>query len=222
MALPPKRVLTLDRLRSAVQSLLLETDWTEITVQDVSASAGVSIGTFYNYYDSKDDALADVRTCLSALIKKDLNSLLLTQSKVECRISLLLKYFVNILNAKPSWANYFYRADNFSERLDGGLVALLEPLVLEDRLSHKGRSYNAKITASFIENGLFPLLKQYHANEVSLPDNEASQIVLLALSSMGLSGDQLEQASNLVCPVTPLAALPQSIFELEKAQAGHV
>lgn len=222
MALPPKRVLTQDRLRSAVQNLLLETDWTEITVQDVSASAGVSIGTFYNYYDSKDEALADVRACLSALITKDLNSLLLTQSRVECRISLLLKYFVNILNAKPTWANYFYRADNFSERLDGGLVALLEPLVLEDMMSNNGRSNNARITASFIENGLFPLLKQYHANVAPLPDVEASQIVLLALSSMGLNGDQLEQASSLVCPVTPLAALPQSIFELEKAQAGHV
>lgn len=222
MVTPPKRVLTQDRLRSAVQNLLLETDWTEITVQDVSASAGVSIGTFYNYYDSKDEALADVRTCLSALIQKDLNSLLLTQSRVECRISLLLKYFVNILNAKPTWANYFYRAENFSERMDGGLMALLEPLVLEEMLSNKGRLHNAKITASFIENGFFPLLKQYHANGMALPDGEASQIVLLALSSMGLSGDQLEQASSLVCPVTPLAALPQSIFELEKAQAGHV
>ncbi|SBS31704.1 Bacterial regulatory proteins, tetR family [Marinomonas aquimarina] len=221
MALPPKRVLTQDRLRTAVQNLLLETDWTEITVQDVSSNAGVSIGTFYNYYDSKDEALADVRACLSALIKKDLNSLLVTQSQVECRISLLLKYFVNILNAKPSWANYFYRAESFSERLDGGLVALLEPLVLEGMLSNKGHSQNAKITAFFIENGFFPLLKQYHVNGTSVPEEDATQMVVLALLAMGLSGDRLAQASALVCPVTPIAALPQSIFELEKAQAGH-
>lgn len=222
MALPPKRVITQDRLRSAVQNLLLETDWSEITVQHVSACAGVSIGTFYNYYDSKDEALADVRACLSTLIKKDLNSLLLTQTKVECRISMLLKYFVNILNAKPSWANYFYRAENLSVRLDGGLVALLEPLVLEGMLTNKGRVQNAKITASFIENGFFPLLKQYHANSTTLPEHEATQIVVLALSAMGLAGDQLDQAAGLVCPVTPLASLPQSIFELERAQAGHV
>ena len=88
-------------------------------------------------------------------------------------------------------------------------------------LSNKERSYNAKITASFIENGMFPLLKQYHANESSLPERDATQMVLLALSAMGLSGDRLQQAASLVCPVTPLAALPQSIFELEKAQAGH-
>ena len=70
MASPPKRVITQDRLRSAVQNLLLETDWSEITVQHVSANAGVSIGTFYNYYDSKDEALADVRQSLSLVIKK--------------------------------------------------------------------------------------------------------------------------------------------------------
>ena len=138
MASPPKRVITQDRLRSAVQNLLLETDWSEITVQHVSANAGVSIGTFYNYYDSKDEALADVRQSLSLVIKKDLNSLISTQTSVEARISLLLKYFVNVLNTKPTWANYFYKADNFSERLEGGLASLLEPLVLESILSQKG------------------------------------------------------------------------------------
>lgn len=222
MALAPKRVLTQDRLRSAVQELLLETDWSDITVQHVAACAGVSIGTFYNYYDSKDEALADVRACLSQMITKDINSLLLTQSAIECRISLLLKYFVNILNAKPTWANYFYKADAFSERLDGGLVSLLEPLVLEGLMSDSIRTFNPKITASFIENGVFPLLKAYHDSNSLLEEQEATQIVVLALSAMGISGDQLERAAQLVCPVTPLASLPQSILELEKTQAGYV
>ncbi|WP_425640989.1 TetR/AcrR family transcriptional regulator [Marinomonas gallaica] len=221
MALAPKRVLTQDRLRSAVQELLLETDWSEITVQHVAASAGVSIGTFYNYYDSKDDALADVRACLSLMIIKDINSLIFTQTSIECRISLLIKYFVNILNAKPEWANYFFKADGFSERLEGGLVSLLEPMVLEGSMSHR-RHNNPKLTASFIENGVFPLLKEYHASHKMLPEQEATQIVVLALSSMGISGDELLHAGNLVCPVTPLAPLPQSILELEKTQAGYV
>lgn len=221
MALPPKRVLTQDRLRTSVQNLLLETDWSEITVQHVAANAGVSIGTFYNYYDSKDDALADVRQCLSQMIKKDINSLILTQNSIESRISILLKYFVNILNAKPSWANYFYRADNFSQRLEGGLSSILEPLVLEAVLSQKGHVSNAKVTAAFIENGFFPQLKKVHAEETSLSEEEANQVVMLALSAMGLSGEAVYQAAHLICPVTPLATLPQSIFELEKTLAGY-
>lgn len=222
MASPPKRVITQDRLRSAVQNLLLETDWSEITVQHVSANAGVSIGTFYNYYDSKDEALADVRQSLSLVIKKDLNSLISTQTSVEARISLLLKYFVNVLNTKPTWANYFYKADNFSERLEGGLASLLEPLVLESILSQKGHVNDAKMTASFIENGFFPLLKSCHQQDSHLSEEQATQIVIVALSSLGLVGDTLFRAASLVCPVTPLAALPQSIYELENNQTGYV
>lgn len=221
MALPPKRLITQDRLRSSVQLLLLETDWRDITVQHVAERAGVSIGTFYNYYDSKDDALSDVRNCLSLLIKKDLNILLSTSVGVENRISLLLKYFVNILNAKPSWANYFYRADGFADRIEGGLASLLEPLILESALFQKSHFNDARIAALFIENGLFPLLKGYHGKGLAVPDEAATQIVVLALSSMGLKDEKLMSAAELVCPVTPLPSLPQSIFELEKTQAGY-
>lgn len=222
MTPPRKRLITHDRLRISVQNLLLETNWREITVQHVAEQAGVSIGTFYNYYDSKDDALRDVRTCLSEMIKKDVFVLLNTQSGVENRISILIKYFINVLNTKPTWANYFFRADAFSERLDGGLVALLEPLILESSLFQKSHFTDANIAARFVENGLFPLLKSYHQRSETVPAEEATQIVVLALSAMGLIGDSLNSASELVCPLTPLNPLPQSIFELEKAQAGYV
>lgn len=222
MVIPTKRIITLDRLRSSVQQLLLATDWREITVQHVAECAGVSIGTFYNYYDSKDDALADVRSCLSALIKKDLNVLLSTQDEVGNRISLLIKYFVNILNAKPTWASYFYRADSFADRVDGGLAAILEPLILEELMSNKGLLNNATLTAAFIENGLFPILKKYHSSQKQISEKDASHIVTLSLSSFGMSGSALIEAANLICPITPLAPLSQSIFELENTQAGYV
>ncbi|MFD1384061.1 TetR/AcrR family transcriptional regulator [Rhodanobacter aciditrophus] len=221
MTPPRKRLITHDRLRTSVQNLLLETNWREITVQHVAEQAGVSIGTFYNYYDSKDEALRDVRNCLSEMIKKDVFILLNTQPGVENRISILIKYFINILNTKPTWANYFYRADCFSERLDGGLVALLEPLILESALFQKSHFTDANIAARFVENGLFPLLKSYHHKSQTVPEEEATQIVVLALSAMGLIGDSLNSASSLVCPLTPLNPLPQSIFELERAQAGY-
>lgn len=221
MTLPRKRLLTHDRLRTSVQNLLLETNWRDITVQHVAEQAGVSIGTFYNYYNSKDDALSDVRSCLSELIRKDVFILLNTQTGVENRISILIKYFINILNTKPSWANYFYRADCFSERLDGGLVAMLEPLILESALFQKSHFSDANIAARFVENGLFPLLQAYHKKGEDVPDEDATQIVILALSAMGLIGETLHSASRLVCPVTPLRPLPQSIFELEKAKAGY-
>lgn len=221
MTLPRKRQLTHDRLRTSVQSLLLKTDWREITVQHVAAQAGVSIGTFYNYYDSKDDALRDVRTCLTELIKKDVLLVLSTQTGVESRISMLIKYFINVLNSQSTWAHYFYRAESFSDRLDGGLASLLEPLILESALFQKSHFNDAKIAAQFVENGIYPLLKGYHENNETVPESEAIQIVILALSAMGLIGDSLNIASEVVCPMTPLAALPQSIYELENAQAGY-
>ncbi|RDL45926.1 hypothetical protein DN730_02430 [Marinomonas piezotolerans] len=221
MTLPKKRQLTHDRLRTSVQRLLLETDWTDITVQHVSSQAGVSIGTFYNYYDSKDDALRDVRTCLTELVKKDILLVLNTQAEVESRISILIKYFINILNSQSTWANYFYRAESFADRLDGGLVSLLEPLILESALFQKSHFKDAKIAAQFVENGIYPLLKNYHDKNQVVPESESVQIVILALSAMGLIGSSLDSAAKVVCPMTPLASLPQSIYELENTKAGY-
>ncbi|MBM6550021.1 TetR/AcrR family transcriptional regulator [Marinomonas ostreistagni] len=222
MALPPKRTLTQDRLRTAVQELLLVTDWSAITVQHVAERAGVSIGTFYNYYDSKDDALADVRQCLTEVIKKDINLLLATRMTTQDRISLLLKYFVNIANAKPAWANYFYRAEAFHERIDGGLCALLEPLIIEGATFAWPHHYDEQMVASFIENGLFPLLKLRHQNQIRIEDQEAAQMVQMALAAVGLTGQDLELAAKMPCPVTPLAELPFSIYQLQRANLGYV
>lgn len=222
MTLPPKRLMTQERLRTAVQELLLMTDWCAITVQHVAEQAGVSIGTFYNYYDSKDEALADVRQCLSSVVKNDLAVLLASQSAIECRVSLLLKYFVNIANAKPTWANYFYRSEAFNERLDGGLSAQLEPMVVELSMAQTIAQQDAEMVTSFIENGLFPLLKECHEQGRFIEEAKAAQMVQWSLAALGLTGDALNHAAHMPCPVTPLAELPLSIFELERVKLGYV
>lgn len=220
MKLPPKRLITHDRLRKAIQELILEMDWPAVTVQDVAQKASVSVGTFYNYYQSKDEALADIRACLTDLMRRDLGALLATQESVEKRIALLVKYFCNLINNKPSWASYFFKAERFSDRIDGGLSYWLVPLILEGRHFERMHFDSPEIAANYIENGLFPLLKRFHMEQTQVTELQSHQLSMITLASLGLHGESLEVAVQQVCPVTPLATLPVSIFELERQLLG--
>ncbi|TDO96780.1 TetR/AcrR family transcriptional regulator [Marinomonas balearica] len=212
MKSPNKRTLTHNRLRTAVQKMVLGSKWQEVTVQDIAKDADVSIGTFYNYYDSKDEALKDVRQCLSELLFKDISILVNTQSNAIEKLAILFKYFATLVSSKPSWADYLFRGAAFDERLEGGLQSLIIPMLLEGSKDNVFRVDNVKLAASFLEQGAFPIIKKAYEDGLTLNDKDIAVIAKLILSTVGVAEDQLDTVSNQICPVTPLAPLPVSIL----------
>jgi Bacterial regulatory proteins, tetR family. len=202
--------------------MVLGSKWQEITVQDIAKYADVSIGTFYNYYDSKDEALKDVRQCLSDLLFKDVSILVNTQSNAIEKLAILFKYFATLVESKPSWADYLFRGAAFEERLEGGLQSLIIPMLLEGSKEGLFRVDNVKLAAAFLEQGAFPILKKAYEESSALSDKDMSVIAKLILSTVGVSESRLDSASTQVCPVTPLAPLPISILSYEHQAAGYV
>ncbi len=61
MARTKSKVERLADLLDAAERLILERDIAQITVEDITTAAGVSKGTFYLYFATKDDVIASLR-----------------------------------------------------------------------------------------------------------------------------------------------------------------
>lgn len=55
-----KRSKTKEKIFAAVSQLLKQHSINEISVKDICDEAGIAVGTFYHYYDSKSEAILDI------------------------------------------------------------------------------------------------------------------------------------------------------------------
>lgn len=215
MKSPSKRSHTLDKLRSATQEMILDREWSQVSVQDIAQHANVSIGTFYNYFDSKDTALMDVRKVLSDVLFRDLDLLLSTHEAVDKRLTLLVKYFINLTIAKPKWASYLYGGNSFKERLEGGIHNALSAILIEGVSKRVFKLNDIDITAEFIESGLFFIIRNRYLTQQPLDSRFMNEVANICLNSVGIQLNDIAQLSLLECPVTPLTPLPISTLAIE-------
>ena len=64
-----KRVSTRAALEQAAWLLAAARPWSEITIDDITAGAGVARRTFFNYFESKEELLNKLKTLMQK--KKD-------------------------------------------------------------------------------------------------------------------------------------------------------
>ena len=50
---------TLENIRNAIEELLQEKEYDSFTIKDICSRANIAVGTFYKYYDSKEDVFTD-------------------------------------------------------------------------------------------------------------------------------------------------------------------
>lgn len=210
-----KRDVTLDKLRIATQEMILDKTWGDVSVQDISRHAKVSIGTFYNYFDSKDAALLDVRTVLSDVLIRDLDALLATQDDIHKRLTLFFKYFIYLVEAKPKWAAYLYGGECFDERLKGGIKKQLVPILVEGIAKQDFQVDDIDITSYFIESGLFSIIKNSYLVYHSITHEMACKITHTCLTCVGVNQYKLQDLLTMPCPFTPLSSLPISTLAMK-------
>ncbi|MBJ7554032.1 TetR/AcrR family transcriptional regulator [Marinomonas spartinae] len=214
MKSPSKRSQTLDKLRSAIQEMILDREWNQVSVQDIAQHANVSIGTFYNYFDSKDTALMDVRKVLSDVLFRDLDLLLTTHQEIDKRLTLLVKYFISLTINKPKWASYLYGGNSFCERLEGGIRKALKAILIEGVSKRVFRVNDIDITTEFIESGLFFIIRNRYLTKQSLDEDFMNEVANICLNSVGIQIENISELSLMSCPVTPLTPLPISTLAI--------
>jgi len=209
-----KRELTLDKLRVSAQTLILQSKWDEVGVQDIAKMANVSIGTFYNYFENKDAALDDLKKTLSVVLYRDLNALLKVVVEPLDQLTLLIKYFFELINTKNVWARYLLGGTEFSDRLEPSLSRSLCPILQAGRNKGIFSVEVNRVVMEFIEKGLYGLLRQALEQQNNATDI-ANHCTELTLKMVGVPPRIAKQTSRRICPCTPLYALPISILSLE-------
>lgn len=69
-----KREKTRERLLIAAQQLLLDGGVSSLTVNNLSASAGLALGTFYNYYRTREEVLEAICALVLSAYQRDLDA----------------------------------------------------------------------------------------------------------------------------------------------------
>lgn len=220
MKSPTKRELTLDRLRMSVQTMILQSDWNEIGVQDIAKLANVSIGTFYNYFESKDAALEDLKSVLSEVLYRDLDMLVQNESDPVLQLTLLVKYFFGLAESGDVWSRYTFGGNHFSDRLKPGLKSKLLPILYAGRANGAFKIQDVEVCLSFLDQGLFGLLWQT-AHKDGTGAGNAVSTAELCLRLVGVDASIAAKAAQIVCPRTPLCSLPVSPLKLNQIRVDY-
>lgn len=208
-----KRELTMDKLRLSVQSMILQSTWSEVGVQDIAQMANVSIGTFYNYFESKDAALEDLKKVLSQVLYQDLNAVIKTESDPIDQLTLLIKYFFKLIEDKHVWAKYLLGGASFSERLEPSVSHIIYPILQAGCEKESFLVQINSVVIELIEKGLFGLLCQALMQK-NTPDDVDSQCAELILKMVGVPPLLAQKTAQRTCPCTPLSLLPVSALSL--------
>jgi AcrR family transcriptional regulator len=220
MKSPMKRELTLDRLRMSAQTMILQSNWNEVGVQDIAKLANVSIGTFYNYFDSKDAALDDLKKVLSDVLYHDLDALLKVEMDPVSQLTLLIKYFFELANSKAVWAQYILGGTEFSDRLEPGVDQLLSPILQAGKAKGLFSIEVDEVVVDFVEKGMFGLLRQALENQ-DRGQEIAVSCAELVLRLVGVPPTISKDAAKKVCPCTPLYTLPVSVLSLNQTKNDY-
>ena len=88
-----KRQATRQVLLDAVRDLVIEKGHDRISIQEITKRARVSIGTYYNYFDTKQDVFMAVAQNLQDLIAVDLETTRESINDPAMKVAITLKYY---------------------------------------------------------------------------------------------------------------------------------
>lgn len=123
---------TKDKLFYAAAELLAERDFDEITIRDIVARAGVSIGTFYHYYATKMDVFYETYRLADRYFAEKVAPQL-TQPDASGRILAFFAHYARYSSelTSPKLTSLLFNPDNkfFNRDPSDGMVGVLIEVV---------------------------------------------------------------------------------------------
>ncbi|WP_191603244.1 TetR/AcrR family transcriptional regulator [Marinomonas algicola] len=180
-------------------------------MQMITQKMGVSVGTFYNYFDCRYDALTDLKSELTQVFKNDLDILLNTYAYSTEKITILIKYLIMQSNDDSTWSNYLYSGNAYSERLNQGIKDILISIITEGEKQKIMQVDAVNCAIDFIEVGLF-----FHVKNALVNGEESHSFIDLVLILLGVTKENREKVIDIICPITPLSQLPMSFLTINQ------
>src|SRR5690242_946807 len=104
-----RRQKTRDRLIDAALSVMAAKGADAATIADITETADVGFGSFYNHFSSKEEILAAAIETLSDRIGTEIDRAVGAITDPLALLATALRTFITILISKPEWAQFFVR-----------------------------------------------------------------------------------------------------------------
>ncbi len=125
-----KRRATRARLLEAAHAVMIEKGVDAATIREITDKADVGFGTFYNYFETKDDLAAAVLDCMINGVARRNNvvTAAIQGQRPDLAMVLSTRMLIRSAHSDSTWGWWVRRPDMLADRLRAGL----HPFVLND------------------------------------------------------------------------------------------
>lgn len=181
-------------------------------VDELIRTAGVSRGTFYNYFRTNEEVLVAVSVAVSNEMLRVVDPFAHTEIDPAARVAVGMRLFIHLAEEFPALGAFLSRG-NFRVLAENGLVNEYLPRDLrEGRVS--GRFHIDDVGAAFDLVVGSTLATLHRMQSGPLPEGHAARIASLVLLALGLNADEAESIAHR--PLLKLELAPDSLL----ARAG--
>jgi AcrR family transcriptional regulator len=160
---------------AAAQKLFAEKDFKSVTVREIAKTAGVSIGTIYNYYENLDELFVDVfirgAKEITALLDSE------TQGDRPCSLARLCEVYIAYLNENMTFyqmMSHFMLGGRLSEEATQRLNRVTRELL--DRLAATIEAAGIRTETRLIAQALFSALNGIMISYATYPGRSLDEI----------------------------------------------
>lgn len=201
-----KRARTRDALLAAAQSLLLERPAAAIAISDFAARAGVSHGTFYNYFESIDALLDGLGELVTAAHGLRIATVAASARNDAERFAIKTRQTLRFIARGQDYGRLLFDAGLPIDRLAGALREDLFADINAGAANGAFRIENAKLSASLVAGAVLGAALDLHRGR--LPKAAIDDAAAEMLQFLGVSPAAARRAVAISAPFTDPPALP--------------
>jgi AcrR family transcriptional regulator len=205
---PPgsKRDRTRNRLLVATQALLRERRAGALSIRDISQHAGVSHGTFYNYYDSLEDLFDNLALLFAFTHAACLDQVTTGRTDVAEVFSISTRQTLRFVADSPDFAFYIFDAGLSIDHLVNGLRLHMRA---DLRRGIDSRTFNIAdidLAVSLVSGALLGLTLGLHRGELDRSVIEPATEELLRM--LGVEANRAEELARIEANFVRPPAVP--------------
>jgi AcrR family transcriptional regulator len=182
-----KRERTRSHLIESAYRVFARKETDAVTIDDIIAEAGVARGTFYNYFQTREDVLRAVAASLSDVINQKIWAQYATISDPAERMAIGLRQFLHQAMRDATWGWVIVRiglvAAPLSETIERGLMSDLEAGIRLNRFQVESSQAAIDLVLGTALMATRTILEGHR--EPNYPE----QVTKLVLKSLGVAND---------------------------------
>lgn len=205
-AVIPKTQRTRELLLAALQELLLDPAVTTVSVPQVVGRAGMSQGTFYNYFDSLADAMDAVGVLLLGEHARTLAMATAGADDMAEVFARSARQTISLSGHRPDVGRLFFDAGLPVDCFAGGLRAHLNHDLLMGLDTGAFVVADSQATLSVVAGGILGTCLDIHRGRLAL--DAVPGVVTQLLIVLGVSPHKARRLVSTPQPLVPWPALP--------------